>query len=155
MCIRDSIPQQLSTASTISPIELKFSGKFRPSKWSRLVTKNFTLPKPKLVFWAKRGVKRQKISQKLNQVWLSSNFQGSLGPANGQGDKIFYLTSAKIIFMVKRDGDKPPKNHQKTQSIWIWLKFSEQAETNKWSNLVTKIFTPPKPKSYFWQKKGG
>ena len=64
--------------------QTKLSGYSRTNPGSRLVTKIFTPPKLKPDFWAKKGVKPPKISQKLYQLGFGSNFQVKLKPINDQ-----------------------------------------------------------------------
>ena len=122
--------------------------------------KNFYPTWAKIRFFGKKvgggGWKPLKISQKLNQLRFGSNFQDKLKSINDQSLwQTFLPHHNQNPFLAKKGGGEKLQNQPKTQPTQIWLKFSGQAKTNKWSKLVTKFFTPPKPKSDFLAKKEG
>ena len=69
---------------------------------------------------AKKGAKKPKISPKLNQVGLNSNFQGSSGPANDKvGDEKFDPPKPKIHIFLAKNGVKKPKISPKLNQIGL------------------------------------
>ena len=71
------VPHKVSTASTISLIELKFSGEASPNKWTRLGRKKFTPLRLKTIFRQKRRENHPKIGKNSNKSDLAQTFKVS------------------------------------------------------------------------------